>query len=606
MVEIVHSTLEKEVAGVQTEHIDLTKEILRSGQSISDLLQNQSTAVLRGYGPGSSFGLSVRGAGTGQSQVLIDGIPFENPSLGSADLSLLPVAVFNELTLYRGGASAYLGNGAIGGSLMLGTADTAKESGISQLLETGSFGKRNAVTAVNLQVGKLHSRTVFYYQEAQNDFLRADPLDRDEEEPQPNAFFKGRGLVEKLDYALNKRSQIGLFLWANETFRQIPPNISKPDAQTFQEDENYRVQGNFSTEKFGLKLALAASVDGAKLDYFDAGITSHTSYETYHAQAKIAKNTQRWDAYLMAVFHEAKAETNNYSGMQIRKTPSLVGGWVSNFFGDKTRGSITIRQAFLNGEALPVVPVFGLEQQIIEGFHLKASAGKSYRVPGLNDLYWNPGGNPNLKAESGWFQELGFAYSNQQNKRKLDLELTGFHREISNWIQWAPGPAYWSAENLKAVQSYGGEFSANLTQQVSQWKLSHHFSSAFVKSVNQGADNGSDDSDGKQLIYTPELTLAASETLELKGFSLRLLGYYESLRYTTSDNSKSLDAYFLLDAELGKRLEWSRLQCDVFGAIRNVFDQAYQLKASHSMPGVNFEIGIKINYHIKTKTRNEN
>ncbi len=599
--ELVEETLEQNVAGTSVERIDLSKEVLRSGDNISDLLQTQSTVVLRGYGPGGSFGLSIRGSGSGQSQVLIDGIAIENPGLGSTDLSLLPVAVFSDLSIYRGGASAYLGNGAIGGSLLLGTKQHQPESSVGQLIEIGSFGKRNAVTTLNLSSKKLHSRTAFYYQEAQNDFLRKDPSNPGENQPQPNAFFKGRGLVQNFDYKFNENARLGLFLWYNKTERQIPPILSKPEAETFQVDENYRIQAGYDVDWTHMTLEIGAALDGGELNYYDENLASLSRYLNVHAQAKLSRVHEKWEAYVLGVLHQARAETDYYSKIETRNTPSIVGGWVSKFHKDNTRISLTVRQAFLNGEALPIVPVLGLEQKLGKAFTMRATVGKSYRLPGLNDLYWNPGGNPNLLPESGWFQELGFSYNKQWKKNQLNVDLIGFHREISNWIQWVPGASFWSVQNIKEVESYGGEFDVNLKQQRKRVGLNHHLGLAYVRSVNLASEQVAESITGKQLIYTPKLTVSASETVEFKGFSMRLLGYFESLRYTLSDNSKWLDAYFLLDAELSKQFEWNKIQGNVFAAARNVFDQEYQLKASHSMPGVNFEIGLKIKYKIKHK-----
>lgn len=602
--EVVAEQTKAQVAGAQITHIDLSKEQWRQGQSVSDLLQNQSSVVMRGYGPGASFGLSIRGAGTGQSQVLLDGVPFENPSLGSTDLSLLPISIFSGMDIYRGGAGAYLGNATIGGSLMLNTEPNNSESFVSQNLGLGSFGRKSSVTTAHLNFGKWTSKTVFYYQESQNDFDRINPLDKDEMEPQPNAFFKARGLMQKLDFKASDKTQIGALVWVNETYRQIPPNYLKPTSAAWQDDENVRAQLNLKHGWKKMTLRISGAYDSGKMHYNDFNVDSKSSFETYHLQAKFERNTKHIDVYAMAVWHDALAETDSYAGQQSRRSPAIVGGAVGKWNDDKSKVSVTLRQEFLNDNALPVVGVLGYESQIGKLFNVHASAGNTYRIPGLNDLYWAPGGNPDLKPESGWFQDVGFGFKKAKSNYVFAADVTAFNRDIENWILWRqlPNDSYWSAINLKNVRSYGAELSLQLTHFYGDFTLTHQVNSTFVRSINiAGSEENS--ADGKQLIYTPEWVFAASETLGYKGFGLRFLGYFESQRFTTSDNENSLDPFFTLDMELSKNIQIKNQAIDLFAAARNVFNAEYQLKASHPMPGVSFEIGIQIKYQFK-KTRN--
>lgn len=604
--EVVAEQTKAQLAGSQITRIDLTEEEWRQGQSVSDFLQNQSSVVMRGYGPGASFGLSIRGAGTGQSQVLLDGIPFENPSLGSTDISLLPVSIFSGMDIYRGGAGAYLGNATIGGSLMLNTESNTSESFVMQNIGLGSFGKRTSVTSAKLNFGKLTSKTVFYFQQSQNDFDRTNPFDKDEEEPQPNAFFKARGLMQKLDFKASDKTQIGAMVWVNETYRQIPPNYLKPTSSAWQDDENLRVQLNLVHSWKQLKIRVSGAYDAGKIRYNDFGIDSKSSYETYHLQAKLERSSKHIDVYGMAIWHDDFAKTESYLGQESRQSPAIVGGAVGKWNGDKSKVSLTVRQELLNGNPLPVVAVLGFESQMGKLFNVHASAGNTYRIPGMNDLYWSPGGNPNLKPESGWFQELGFGFKKAKSRYVFSTDITGFNRDIKNWILWKqlPGESYWSAVNLKNVRSYGADVNVQLTHLFGDFTWTHQANSTFVRSINiAGAEENS--ADGKQLIYTPEWVFAASESLAYKGYRIRFLGYFESERYATLDNKRSLDPFFTLDLEISKNFQIKEQGLDVFAAARNILNADYQLRASHPMPGVSFEIGVQLKYQFKKTKNNE-
>ncbi|MGV2480682.1 UNVERIFIED_CONTAM: TonB-dependent receptor, partial [Salmonella enterica subsp. enterica serovar Weltevreden] len=51
---------------------------------------------------------------------------------------------------------------------------------------------------------------------------------------------------------------------------------------------------------------------------------------------------------------------------------------------------------------LPFIPSIGAEWNVFGPWHWQAKASRLYRYPNFNDLYWNPGGNPNLNPENGY------------------------------------------------------------------------------------------------------------------------------------------------------------------------------------------------------------
>ena len=80
--------------------------------------------------------------GTGASQTVIDwnGININSPTLGQADLSLIPVGLIDDIHIYYGGASLLLNNGGIGGAINLETRPVwKKETAISHECRNWKF-----------------------------------------------------------------------------------------------------------------------------------------------------------------------------------------------------------------------------------------------------------------------------------------------------------------------------------------------------------------------------------------------------------------------------------------------------------------------------------
>src|SRR5688572_16760184 len=69
---------------------------------------------------------------------------------------------------------------------------------------------------------------------------------------------------------------------------------------------------------------------------------------------------------------------------------------------------------------------------------LKLNAGKVYRIPTLNDLFWMPGGNPDLKPEEGYTIDGTAEYNAHKNNYDVKISGSVFYKLISNWIQWVP------------------------------------------------------------------------------------------------------------------------------------------------------------------------
>ena len=53
----------------------------------------------------------------------------------------------------------------------------------------------------------------------------------------------------------------------------------------------------------------------------------------------------------------------------------------------------------------------GAAWQASETLRLRAAAYRGLRLPTLNELYYNPGGNSNLKPEKGWNEDAGYTIS---------------------------------------------------------------------------------------------------------------------------------------------------------------------------------------------------
>ena len=87
----------------------------------------------------------------------------------------------------------------------------------------------------------------------------------------------------------------------------------------------------------------------------------------------------------------------------------------------------------------------------------KASISLNYRFPTLNDLYFLPGGNPDLKSEHGFTYDVGLSFSvGKENVYALSGGINWFDSHIDDWIIWLPTTkGFFSPETLKRYMLTG-------------------------------------------------------------------------------------------------------------------------------------------------------
>lgn len=110
-------------------------------ESVSEALREApGTRIQQLGGFGSFSGLSLRGADTGHTTVLLGNLPLDTIDEGAFDFSLLPLGLFERVVVYRGGAPAWLGEGSIGGVVQL-VPSTARDKRVQASVGGGSFGR---------------------------------------------------------------------------------------------------------------------------------------------------------------------------------------------------------------------------------------------------------------------------------------------------------------------------------------------------------------------------------------------------------------------------------------------------------------------------------
>jgi vitamin B12 transporter len=114
-----------------------------NGGSLVDALRNvPGLDVTESGGPGSTTNIRLRGANTGQTLVMIDGIRVNDPSAASGDFdfSLLAPSAIDRVEVLKGPQSALYGSDAIGGVINIITKKGSGPAQFNLRSEGGSYG----------------------------------------------------------------------------------------------------------------------------------------------------------------------------------------------------------------------------------------------------------------------------------------------------------------------------------------------------------------------------------------------------------------------------------------------------------------------------------
>jgi iron complex outermembrane receptor protein len=252
----------------------------------------------------------------------------------------------------------------------------------------------------------------------------------------------------------------------------------------------------------------------------------------------------------------------------------------------------------------PIIPAFFVDGVISKKGNIiaKSSVSRNYRFPTLNDLYFLPGGNPNLRKERGWTYDAGVSFGvGDKGVYSLTGSATWFDSYIHDWILWLPTTkGFFSPRNIKDVHSYGVELKGDLSVKLGKaWHLKMNATYSWTPSINQGEPiSVADKSIGKQLPYVPEHSSSITGTLSWRSWAFTYKWCYYSERFTMSSNDLTLTGklpeYFMSNITLEKGFNFKWADLSLKGTINNLFNEEYLSVLSRPMPGINFEIFLGI------------
>lgn len=577
------------------------EEVLQENKrnNIGNILSENTSVYIRSYGQGSVSSMSIRGTSSSQSGFFWNGINIRMPSLGSTDLSLIPSSFFDNTTIVYGGSSIRYGSGTIGGAVFLN--NKANFSGYDEFgldMRTGSFGSLGANASATISRKKIYFRITIDGQESDNDFPYINLYG--EEKTMENASYNGLGVTAHAAAPVGGNNQIDLFLWYQEGLREIPATLTMSSSEAYQSDRAIRssLQWKSYFQKGVLNIKTAWFNENENFTDPQIALQSSILTNTYFLESEyrhqLFSNASLDGGISMTA---EQADIDAYNGTKDR-------AWLAAFVNYKQyfpRIGWNIvagaRQEISGSTLSPFTPSVGVEGPIFTNLDNKLSVSRNYRLPTMNELYWQPGGNPDIKAENSWNAEYSLISRLLQRNKLLALRLsaTAFSSLVDDWILWLPQNNLWYADNISKVWARGVELGAGFKLGDDEKHADLQLTYTYSKSTNESND-ADDGIKGKQLIYTPLHNAAGKLSMLCNTWKLVIFGNYTGNTYLSPDNTRSLSGFFLSDISLRKDFIIKKLVLGIYARANNIFDTEYQVVAYRPMPGRNFQLSLSITF----------
>jgi iron complex outermembrane receptor protein len=609
-----------EEAGLKITRPDSMARAASITTDLSDLIADYSPVFIKTYGAGSAATASFRGMAATHTQVLWNGMNLNSPMRGFADLSLLPVFFTDDVYLLHGGSSMTEGSGGLGGSIVLqNNASWNSDFNLKALAETGSFGSRKAFFRLNTGSELFKSDTRLFYETAENDFPffnsgiiphRKDTLQ--------NADYRKAGVLQEFYFRNYTDNFYTLRFWAQKSDRNLPQLMSYQGSEREEYQQDLLLRGQFEWKKYtdNLNYHFFTGINSTRLNYYRATPQFNFVNEDSESRETSFLNHLRifrqFDEKTYATvsfdvnYHEVQAQSTDGRGY---KKDRLETSLLVNLHlkpSNRSAAYILMRSENYDKKIVSFIPSIGMEWQPFrhQPVLVRLNAARNYHKPTLNDLYWIPGGNPDLLPEDGYTGDISFSGEFNNTPVRIKTELTGFVSKIENWIIWQPasnGAYFWEANNVKDVLSRGVEytFSAMYNWRKIQFHSGGNYS--FTNTSDLNAVSSVDQSRGKQLIYIPKHKGNLYLGAEWKKFSFRYDLNFVGKRFTKSSNIESdyervLNPYILGKIAVEKRLDVQSVTVNLKFEVENLFDETYQSILWRPMPGRNYSLSAAINF----------
>lgn len=563
-------------------------------------LNNHDNQKVLSYLPGSylkAYGgeagtvtLSMNGAPASHTNVSLAGFNINNFQNGTIDFSNIPTDFIRNIVLLSANSTDFRNSGTEGTILL---SPWTGENSLT--MGAGSFGYQKYSATAHRSFGKINFNLYAGRELSNGDFKYYDAM-TDQNSVRKNNDFNQNYISSKINGFVTDNIFIKSLLLYSEQERGIPGSTSFPTPEAFQDDQLTLFANQFGY-LYGrgynsLKTIYKESYSKYDVDPSDSSFSRHKLYSRGISLTNQHKFSEHVSSNLMFKFRSDQVRSTD-AGKHTRNTlitdlsakiekfitiqPSLKWQYSANNF-NRINPGILAKYKFS-------------EVSFLNYFSVKYK--KHYYHPTFNDLYWIPGGNPDLEAEKtdNYSAELSFnPYKNHY------IKINGFYKSGSDLIQWAPDPEDpdnwmgWFPQNIQEVERSGAIITYD--SHFSSIPLNLHLNYIYNNARNKLEDN-------KQLTYTPKHSGSLILDYTFDKFVLNTSLNYIGERITSyasqfSPQDSKLESMYDLSSRITYNLPLQYFDLGFSASVENILDKNMATIADYPLPGRHYKFSIKL------------
>lgn len=577
--------------------VDSLQMVHYYNKNLAELLAAESTLFIKSYGQGQLASASFRGTSASHTATLWNGVDIRSPMLGQLDFSLIPNFFIDKIELTYGAGAVANSDGALGGAINLLNRPVWNNR-LSLLVQVGFDTNRSAQFSTGFMYGtqKISVKTKLFSDNSANQYRFMNYTALPEFiDVRKNANYNTQALLQEIYWRSSHKNVSNLKIWVQQHQRNLPTSVfaSGIAREEYMQNSNYRI---LLENKFYLNSQNRFSGGSAYIQdnlFYSKKILSEANQTISENQIHTFSNfidfqyisSRKLNFFLKLNHRSVWVNTNNYATRIKQSHLNLITNLAY-----RPAKLLSLQSSFKVGQFDASVPYltgnFALAYRFAKKVPLDftASVAKNYHHPTLNDLYWQPGGNPRLQDERGFVADAGLKFYPQVGNTSLQFETKYYDSFIDNWIMWLPQNAqYWSPVNIRKVRNSGFEL---VYKQISQFSEKSHLNVnlnyTYTRAYNLEKISDWDVSNGKQLVYTPKHLL--NFTMGLKQQASQIYVVFRSLseRYIRTDNLEGLEPYFIVDMEFKQWFVSQKFAVSL--TVNNVTNTNYQSVKDYPMP----------------------
>ena len=576
--------------------------------SLTDALRSvPGLMVTQAGGPAGTTGVMLRGANTGQTLVLIDGIRVNDPSGAAGDFNFALVApgTVDRVEVLRGPQSALYGSDAMGGVINIITKKGSGPAQYSIRAEGGSYGTASTTASMSGSSGPWtyavtgsgqHSNGFSSYGyripsiEAKYPNLEKDGMDR-----------IGGSARVGYDAGEGFRFDAGVM----STFTRSAYDASfgaTPDTPSNSNQLQQQIWAKATIDSLGGMLTqsittFATQIDRTFNDYSSYGINvlpansfaTSTDFRGNSFGAEYQGDLKMGAAGSLIYGARTQHDTAESFGATILPVPTPR---ISTLNATKDTNSVFALWKLPIGERLSVT-MGGRVDDVVDvatfatwrttaaynitetGTKLRASAGTGAKSPTLYQLYEPTYGNSSLKPEESFGYDAGIDQSLFNGR--VTLSLTGFYNKFSNLIDFTfdptPTQPFGHYINVARAETSGLEVGADVDLMPGTLRLKTAYTWLQARDLSTGLTLA------RRPEHLARIALAITPT-DRWLIEPRVL--MVSKRFSSTNELNPLAAYTRVDLYTEYKIDknWK-----VFARGENIFDERYQEVLNYGTTG---------------------